>query len=198
MKRAQWNKKRKFSTQFFFKLLLTYALPFDYASSLNSELCVSAAGRPSWPGCHCVPCQSAADPEGQELPTQCRGQRNKHPDHDMNLCWNEIKRKSHNIRYITSFVHPSIISAFYYVQCLLGIINLVSVAPVRDPHIAILPVSEALMKPLIEFGLFCMPFVCMPVCNAVCYVYILSLDPNFSLGKNVPGRDWFRHLDSTG
>ncbi|XP_056126267.1 dystrophin-related protein 2 isoform X3 [Rhinichthys klamathensis goyatoka] len=57
-----------------------------------------AAGRPSWPGCHCVPCQSAVDPEGQELPTQCRGQRNKHPDHDMNLCWNEIKRKSHNIR----------------------------------------------------------------------------------------------------
>uniref|UniRef100_A0A8C2D6R6 Dystrophin related protein 2 n=1 Tax=Cyprinus carpio TaxID=7962 RepID=A0A8C2D6R6_CYPCA len=57
-----------------------------------------AAGRPLWPGCHCVPCQSAVDPEGQELPTQCRGQRNKHPDHDMNLCWNEIKRKSHNIR----------------------------------------------------------------------------------------------------
>lgn len=30
------------------------------------------------------------------------------------------------------------------------------------------------MKPLIEFGLFCMPFACMSVCNAVCYVYILS------------------------
>ncbi|KAI4880159.1 hypothetical protein NFI96_031185, partial [Prochilodus magdalenae] len=61
-------------------------------------VCVAAAGRPSWPRCHCVPCQSAVDPEGQEVPTKCRGQNAKHSDHDMNLCWNEIKRKSHNIR----------------------------------------------------------------------------------------------------
>ncbi|XP_056625465.1 dystrophin-related protein 2 isoform X2 [Triplophysa dalaica] len=63
-----------------------------------SRLAEKAAGRPSWPGCHCVPCQSAVDAEGQELPTQCRGQKINHTDHDMNLCWNEIKRKSHNIR----------------------------------------------------------------------------------------------------
>ncbi|XP_057205520.1 dystrophin-related protein 2 isoform X1 [Triplophysa rosa] len=63
-----------------------------------SRLTEKAAGRPSWPGCHCVPCQSVVDAEGQELPTQCRGQKKNHPDHDMNLCWNEIKRKSHNIR----------------------------------------------------------------------------------------------------
>ncbi|TRY60115.1 hypothetical protein DNTS_006430, partial [Danionella cerebrum] len=56
------------------------------------------AGRPSWPGCHCVPCQSAVDPEGLELATQCGGQKNKHQENEMNLCWNEIKRKSHNIR----------------------------------------------------------------------------------------------------
>lgn len=79
---------------------------------LNNPLfvfvCVAAAGRPSWPRCHCVPCQSAVDPEGQEVPTECRGQNTKHCDYDMNLCWNEIKRKSHNIRYRSFTVTPLI------------------------------------------------------------------------------------------
>ncbi|XP_029703259.1 dystrophin-related protein 2 isoform X3 [Takifugu rubripes] len=59
-----------------------------------------AAGRPSWPGCHCVPCQSTADGDGQEDGTECRRLRggSSHQAGDMNLCWNEIKRKSHNIR----------------------------------------------------------------------------------------------------
>ncbi|GLD70363.1 dystrophin-related protein 2, partial [Lates japonicus] len=59
-----------------------------------------AAGRPSWPGCHCVPCQSTVDGEGQEEGTECRRLRggSPHQTGDMNLCWNEIKRKSHNIR----------------------------------------------------------------------------------------------------
>ncbi|TWW55767.1 hypothetical protein D4764_09G0008170 [Takifugu flavidus] len=60
----------------------------------------SPAGRPSWPGCHCVPCQSTADGDGQEDGTECRRLRggSSHQAGDMNLCWNEIKRKSHNIR----------------------------------------------------------------------------------------------------
>ncbi|KAM7389244.1 hypothetical protein PAMP_023234 [Pampus punctatissimus] len=60
----------------------------------------TAAGRPSWPGCHCVPCQSTVDGEGQEEGTECRRLRggSPHQTGDMNLCWNEIKRKSHNIR----------------------------------------------------------------------------------------------------
>lgn len=59
-----------------------------------------AAGRPSWPGCHCVPCQSTVDGEGQEEGTECRRLRGGGPNQtgEMNLCWNEIKRKSHNIR----------------------------------------------------------------------------------------------------
>lgn len=60
-----------------------------------------AAGRPSWPGCHCVPCQSTVDGEGQEEGTECRrlrGGGGPHQTGEMNLCWNEIKRKSHNIR----------------------------------------------------------------------------------------------------
>ncbi|XP_063046807.1 dystrophin-related protein 2 [Engraulis encrasicolus] len=94
-----------------------------------------AAGRGSWPGCHCVPCQSAVESEGQEpeLGTTTaeghRGQSHHHHHHhhssshhgshhihhghhkhkpepdstistpdNMNLCWTEIKRKSHNIR----------------------------------------------------------------------------------------------------
>lgn len=67
-------------------------------------ICVSAlplaAGRPSWPGCHCVPCQSTVDGEGQEEGTECRRLRGGGPNQtgEMNLCWNEIKRKSHNIR----------------------------------------------------------------------------------------------------
>ncbi|KAI3351611.1 hypothetical protein L3Q82_020452, partial [Scortum barcoo] len=58
------------------------------------------AGRPSWPGCHCVPCQSTVDGEGQEEGTECRRLRGgaPHQPGEMNLCWNEIKRKSHNIR----------------------------------------------------------------------------------------------------
>ncbi|KAK9518268.1 hypothetical protein VZT92_023579 [Zoarces viviparus] len=59
-----------------------------------------AAGRPSWPGCHCVPCQSTVDGEGQEEGAECRTLRGggPHQTGEMNLCWNEIKRKSHNIR----------------------------------------------------------------------------------------------------
>uniref|UniRef100_A0AAV2ML21 Uncharacterized protein n=1 Tax=Knipowitschia caucasica TaxID=637954 RepID=A0AAV2ML21_KNICA len=59
-----------------------------------------AAGRPSWPGCRCVPCQSTVDGEGQEEAAETRRLRGggPHPSGDMNLCWNEIKRKSHNIR----------------------------------------------------------------------------------------------------
>ncbi|CAL8356225.1 unnamed protein product [Merluccius merluccius] len=67
------------------------------------------AGRPSWPRCHCVPCQSAGDGEGPEEGAICRrlrggggggagGGGGKNQPADMNLCWNEIKRKSHNIR----------------------------------------------------------------------------------------------------
>ncbi|KAK6298385.1 hypothetical protein J4Q44_G00314400 [Coregonus suidteri] len=59
------------------------------------------AGRPGWPGCHCVPCQSTVDREGQEdgvVETECSRLGGHHPSGDMNLCWNEIKRKSHNIR----------------------------------------------------------------------------------------------------
>ncbi|KAK1903995.1 Dystrophin-related protein 2 [Dissostichus eleginoides] len=61
---------------------------------------ISAAGRPSWPGCHCVPCQSTADGEGPEEGTECRRLKGGGPHQmgEMNLCWNEIKRKSHNIR----------------------------------------------------------------------------------------------------
>lgn len=63
-------------------------------------VCVVAAGRPSWPGCHCVPCQSTVDGDGQEEGTECRRLKGGglHQPGDMNLCWNEIKRKSHNIR----------------------------------------------------------------------------------------------------
>ncbi|KAG8003917.1 Dystrophin-related protein 2 [Nibea albiflora] len=63
-------------------------------------MCTLAAGRPSWPGCHCVPCQSTVDGEGQEEGTECRRLRGggSHQTGEMNLCWNEIKRKSHNIR----------------------------------------------------------------------------------------------------
>ncbi|XP_037531441.1 dystrophin-related protein 2 [Nematolebias whitei] len=59
-----------------------------------------AAGRPSWPGCRCVPCQSTVDGEGQKEGTECWRLRggSPHLTGDMNLCWNEIKRKSHNIR----------------------------------------------------------------------------------------------------
>nr|XP_023845429.1 dystrophin-related protein 2-like [Salvelinus alpinus] len=59
------------------------------------------AGRPGWPGCHCVPCQSTVDPEGQEdgvVGTECSRLGGHHASGDMNLCWNEIKRKSLNIR----------------------------------------------------------------------------------------------------
>ncbi|XP_041708969.1 dystrophin-related protein 2 [Coregonus clupeaformis] len=41
------------------------------------------------------------DPEGQEdgvVGTECSRLGGHHPSGDMNLCWNEIKRKSHNIR----------------------------------------------------------------------------------------------------
>ncbi|TNN72728.1 hypothetical protein EYF80_017012 [Liparis tanakae] len=54
------------------------------------------AGRPSWPGCHCVPCQSTVDGEGlEEGGAECRGLRGggPHQTGEMNLCWNEIKRK---------------------------------------------------------------------------------------------------------
>lgn len=60
----------------------------------------------------------------------------------------------------------------------------------------ILPVSEALMKPSIEFGLFCMSFVCMSVMQRA-FVYILSLiitTPTPALLTNLTERDWFRHL----
>lgn len=67
-----------------------------------SVLCVCvAAGRPGWPGCHCVPCQSTVDVEGQEdgvVGTKCSRLGGHHTSGDMNLCWNEIKRKSLNIR----------------------------------------------------------------------------------------------------
>ncbi|PWA18812.1 hypothetical protein CCH79_00005675 [Gambusia affinis] len=65
----------------------------------NSQT-LSTAGRPSWPGCRCVPCQSTVDGEGSEEATECRRLRgsSSHQTGEMNLCWNEIKRKSHNIR----------------------------------------------------------------------------------------------------
>lgn len=63
-------------------------------------VCAAAAGRPSWPGCHCVPCQSTVDGDGQEEGAECRRLRGggSSQSGEMNLCWSEIKRKSHNIR----------------------------------------------------------------------------------------------------
>ncbi|GAA6095282.1 uncharacterized protein K02A2.6-like [Tachysurus ichikawai] len=58
-----------------------------------------AADQPLWPKCPCVPCKFAGHPEGQEVPIECSEYNIKPSDLlIMNLCWTEIKRKSHNIR----------------------------------------------------------------------------------------------------
>lgn len=62
-------------------------------------LCLAAAGLPVWPKCHRVPWKSLRDLDLQEVPIDCNGHSIKHSDQNMNLCWTEIKRKSHNIRY---------------------------------------------------------------------------------------------------
>ncbi|KAI1902668.1 hypothetical protein AGOR_G00018350 [Albula goreensis] len=54
--------------------------------------------RPSWPRCHCVLRQQTADPEVQELERKGIRQGREHVEGEMNFCWSEIKRKSHNIR----------------------------------------------------------------------------------------------------
>lgn len=143
----------------------------QYECSYIMSLCVAAAGRPSWPGCHCVPCQSAVDAEGQELPTQCRGQKKNHPEDNMNLCWNEIKRKSHNIRYripVTSSLAGSYLPKT---------INLYIAEPGRHACISNSPKSIRGTSEVIDWvsgrckaQLFCMSFVCLWCAELCLYI----------------------------
>ncbi|KAL4631626.1 dystrophin-related protein 2-like isoform X1 [Arapaima gigas] len=58
----------------------------------------SAPVWPSWPRCRCVPSRQLEEPERLGVVTYCRGRSARHKDAAMNLCWSEIKRKSHSIR----------------------------------------------------------------------------------------------------
>ncbi|XP_018589112.2 dystrophin-related protein 2 isoform X2 [Scleropages formosus] len=75
--------------------LLTHRAPHRSPAEKEEE---EAPTWPSWPRCRCAPTRQVEDTERQDVGTYCRERHAHHKDAAMNLCWSEIKRKSHTIR----------------------------------------------------------------------------------------------------